>query len=744
MFGFRYPAVIILAFVTAGTLLGYKIGPGESLIFALLLVSAVFLLFTFLMLSDKFFIYALGGFILMASFFGAARKYQYHPPDDISSQVDSDRLLRFFGEVDQWPVVKRHNTLVTCSVDSILVGDTIKSTSGLVLLNILLPTTHFTYGDQISFSGRLLRPSDRGYPGGFDYQRFLFSKGIRGVIYIGSPLQILVHKRQYNILGRSVHSLRLWIQETFRNNLTGIPAALASGFLIGETRDIPQDIYDAFRRTGTLHLLAVSGSNVAIVILIAVLALRFIPMQRYIRLGVLLALIIIFCNLSYNQPSVIRASVMASLVLIAAATYRRLDLNNIIAAAAAILIIFDPGHLFDIGFQLSFAVAWALILFLPQINRLLPDIRISSPLRYFILIVSSSFIASLVASPITAYYFGQTSLITIFSNLIIVPLVSIAVAAIIILLAVNLIFPALTILPGAILDQVLMLIYNLVAKFGSWKMAAIDVGPISAFSVYTVLVGITLGFFALTHMKVRRLLVFYFLSWLAVVMIRGVVSDSKPYNMEVFNRGNSQAIIIHNPPGIVIYHQNQDSRSNHFSEDLLRYLIHRGFPDQSYFIFMAPAYRARQNIDRALADYPDLNFYPLRTVGYEGGPLVYSTADFGDLNGKFDNNRILIKKDCLEIIFDNGQTIIIADKINSLNEYLGYDSTGNKIYLCLSTTLTELRSLCQGNIYHNFYLLPEIPLNRRNKLNDKELKELYRYCRPNLIEIGDNLFLYFN
>jgi hypothetical protein len=159
---------------------------------------------------------------------------------------------------------------------------------------------------------------------------------------------------------------------------------------------------------------------------------------------------------------------------------------------------------------------------------------------------------------------------------------------------------------------------------------------------------------------------------------------------------------------------------------------------------MTPAYRAQQHIDQALADYPDLNFYPLRTAGYEGGPLVYSTANFGNLNGKLDNNRILIKKDCLEIIFDNGQTVIIADKVDSLNEYLRYDSTGNKIYLCLSTTLTELRSLCQGNIYHNFYLLPEIPLNRRNKLNDKEIKELYRYCRPNLIEIGDNLFLDFN
>ena len=342
-------------------------------------------------------------------------KYQSFPADDIGCFVDSGDRLRFFADIEKWPLLKRNKTTLTCRVDSVALDGQVISSSGMILVTIRKETTRFALGDQVSLEGRLTSAGTGPYPQRFDYARYLHHKGIRGTVYINDAARISIPVSRANIFGRAVNDIRSQILKCFHDNLTEIPAALASGFLIGETRNIPEDIYLAFRRTGTLHLLAVSGSNVILVLIVMLFLLRAFPMRPWIRLLILLGVIVVFCHLSYNQPSVVRASIMVSMVLTARVVFRRAELNNIVAATAAILILYDPGNLFDIGFQLSFAVTWALILFLPYLNRLFLKSSMSRPVRYILLIVFSSLIASMIAAPITSYYFGEVSLVTIVS-----------------------------------------------------------------------------------------------------------------------------------------------------------------------------------------------------------------------------------------------------------------------------------------------------------------------------------------
>jgi len=598
MFGFRYPAVILFAGTVIGTLLGREIDFGLPVIVVVFIAAACFLIYGFLRLSPAYYVFPLVMLVMTAAILNANRTYRSFPADDIGRLVSNEERLHFFGKIVKWPVLKRHQTILACRIDSIATGQMIESASGTVLLDINRETTHFALGDQISFSGHLRKPFSGGYPGQFDYARYLHDRGIRGLITVSDPAYVMVLSSQRNLFGKSVKSIRRWITACFQKNLGELPAALASGFLIGETRDIPDEVYRAFRRTGTMHLLAVSGSNVALVLAVIVFLLRYLPLRRTFKICFLLVVIVVFSHLSYNQPSVVRASIMAALIILARASYRRTDMHNVIAAAAVILIFYDPGNLYDIGFQLSFAVTWGLILFLPHINRLIADRKMSKSIRYFLLILFSSLIATIISAPITIYYFGEVSLVTAVSNLLVVPLVSLAVIGIAILLLTNLILPAAAILPGMFLNRLLELILGLVTWFDKWKFAAVGTNIISGEYVLIFLVGITLIIPAISYRFMRKVLAAY-IAGAAGFLLTGIIFASPPplTDIEVHNHGATQTIIINRGEGIVIFYQNGYSRHDSFGDDLIPYLTRRNGPFPRYFVFMEPRYRTERRLD---------------------------------------------------------------------------------------------------------------------------------------------------
>lgn len=693
MFAFRYPAVVILFFVIAGTLLGWQTDPGLHLLGSLLIAALAGLIYTALRFGQKYFIYPLGILILCGSYFGSTQVYQARPPDDIGKLVGHRQPIRFFGEIAKWPVIKRNKTIITCRVDSIVLDSVIMSSTGMIYVNLRRETTSFSLGDKITFSGKLGRPVRGGYPGQFDYDRYLFNKGIRGSVYLTNITSIDLLREQRNIFGKTVNGLRQSILECFRVNLRPIPAALASGFLIGETRDIPEDIYIAFRRTGTLHLLAVSGSNVALVLLVAIYLLRFFPLRRSVTTLLLLIIIIIFSNLSYNQPSVVRASVMACLVLVGRNIYRRTDLNNIIAATAALLILYDPANLFDIGFQLSFAVAWSLILFIPPINSLFKEMRMSTPLRYTILLISCSFIASLISAPITSYYFGQTSLITVFSNLLVVPLVSLTVIGITILLLTHLVLPALAIFPGMLLDRLLVLINKLVSWFSAQEFSALTTPSFPAVYVFVLLGGVILAFLSIRSLRMRRLFVFYSVISLGGWILIGALGSKPESGLEIFNRGADQAIFINEGGGMLIYHRRNESQYDGFNNGLVPYLKSGRSAMPEYIYFMEPRYRTNRRIETFSEKNPEMQIVPADEQNrYKFASLWKSNRD-----SSVTESRITKSISSLPglAIFecDNQRLLIFAENVKVLNSIPAEQPGEIRFYIMFAATDSELEEM---------------------------------------------------
>ena len=668
LFGFRYPAVILLAGVVAGTVIGRLADPGISAPAVAVLAAGLLLVYGFYRLPRRYYFIPLALFVFLGAQLNSYLAFQLHPTDDVGQYAPAGKPIRYFARIVEWPTLKRHRTILTCGIDSIVDTGVTYRASGAIHLLVPQETTRFTLGDQISFTGILRRPQSHGFPGRFDYARYLYNQGIRGTVFLGDQYQILVHASRENSFGVVIGDLRQWILNCFRSRLREVPASLASGFLIGETRHIPDDIYQAFRRTGTMHLLAVSGSNVALVLLAVAFLFRFIRMKPVLRSAALLAVIVIFSHLSYNQPSVIRASVMAALILIARLIYRRIDLNNIIAVAAALLIFLDPGNLYDVGFQLSFAVTWGLILFLPHFNRLFAGMKMPGLITYPLLVACSSVIATVISAPITGYYFGEISLVTVASNLLVVPMVSLAVVGSLILLLTNLIIPAVAMIPGMALDRLLGAIHAVVAWFGRWEFAEVHIGSFSAVYAFLMLGGAILVFSAISYRFMRLLLVVFLLGVGGFVLAARVMSaDETTPRVEIFNLETCRTIIIAQGEGALVYQQLENPGYDAFTHDLLPY-VKEHYPSlPRYFIFVEPAYRTEFHLAEISEEFPNLRIRSLRTVSGETVVSIRPTADTDDDLAGGSSLVVETGPGWVAVQFQDSGGVIFAENLRTLD-----------------------------------------------------------------------------
>lgn len=491
-------------------------------------------------------------------------------PNHITRVAERSQTYQIFGYLSDWPRIKYDRTEIKLSIDSLRVGNQSQKVSGNIMIKLTDTTTILQRGDRLEFFARIYPVVSSGKAVGFDYQRFLNHKNIFGIVYLPTLLDVRIDKTNRYSIFAQVDRLREYINNCFKKTLSKNSAALAGGFLIGDTRDIPVEIYQAFRQSGTLHLLAVSGSNVALVLLFAVLLLRPLNLNRKRRSLVLLLIIFIFALLSYNEPSVLRASVMAALIIGGSLLERRVDLNHIIAVAAVVILIAEPSQLYDVGFQLSFVIAWALIFVLPKIVIYFDKYKNRLWYRWLVFPFLISLIAQIFSTGIIALYFSKVPLISPLANLIVVPLVSLAVVGEMVLLVGYTILPQLGQLLGSLLEFVFIAVKETVAFFGQNSMPAISFANLSVGVTLLYYLILVMATFALVKRSLRRVLLFSLLILVNVSLGYAVVN-------KIYEPSNR--IYLTNLPGgigAVVQQQQTDlvvtsliSRDYHIDEKIL-------------------------------------------------------------------------------------------------------------------------------------------------------------------------------
>lgn len=208
----------------------------------------------------------------------------------------------------------------------------------------------------------------------------------------------------------------------------GSEAALYSAILLGKTDLVSEDLFYDMRRTGTLHLLAVSGLNVGVLVAFLAFLFKLAGIGRKWSIPLLVLLLAAYVALVGPAPSIIRSSLMCLAVAIGFMIDRKtLPLNNLAIAAMAILL-WKPVQILDIGFQLSFSATFAIILAADWIGKTGEEIKkIKIPpwlKKWFLAPIALSLSATIFTMPFIAGNFHQVTFSSALANLPAVPLVS--------------------------------------------------------------------------------------------------------------------------------------------------------------------------------------------------------------------------------------------------------------------------------------------------------------------------------
>ena len=334
----------------------------------------------------------------------------------------TDRQVTLKGYVDSEPDIRETKIQYVIRTKRVASDKSAKESKGRVLLAVPKKdgTPLIGYGREIEVRGELKTPNGVRNPGGFDYRRYLARAGISATIY-ARPEDIAVGStRKGNWLVEAGFKARDRIVRVIGKSLPAQQAGLLSGMLIGYREGLPKEVQQAFSDAGLTHIMAVSGANIAFIAAPLAFIFKRLRVRRRIANAVIIAVLVMFVFVTGFSPSVMRALVMAVAALAGQMLWRESDVLTNLSLAFTVLLAYNPYNLFDAGFQLSFTATSGIILFYKSIRNLL-NFKL---LPAFIADMAAVTLAAQIGvMPVTAWCFNKVSIISIFSNLVVLPVV---------------------------------------------------------------------------------------------------------------------------------------------------------------------------------------------------------------------------------------------------------------------------------------------------------------------------------
>ncbi len=290
-------------------------------------------------------------------------------------------------------------------------------------------------GDEILFTAQPEPFRNSGNPGEWDYARYMRDKGFAAREFL--------YTREWEMTGRRTMTpyllaqrCRLRMLNYYRSlGLEGDTYAFIAAVTLGYKAYLSDDIREAFRASGTAHLLAVSGLHTGVIYLI--LSLLLSPLGNRgkgfrVRQLVIILMLWVYALVAGLSPSVVRAVIMLSLYCLGRLHQVKGFTANTLAAAAFLILVYQPNSLYDISFQLSFGAVFSIIWFQPRIASLVkPKKRV---VTYLWNLATLSLSAQLGLFPLVLYHFGTFPVWFFLSNILMVPLMGIIIYSLVPLL----------------------------------------------------------------------------------------------------------------------------------------------------------------------------------------------------------------------------------------------------------------------------------------------------------------------
>ncbi|MFA6083019.1 ComEC/Rec2 family competence protein [Mucilaginibacter sp.] len=404
--------------------------------------------------------------------------------------------------INSEPKLKGDVVRFTANVKQTIGNGKTEEVSGSVLITIKdnLAKKLF-YGEELLIPAKYSPIEPPFNPGEFNYKNYLANHNIHYQAFLFPKQYVIVKAGEGNPVIAYALQLRQNLVAKLKANMKDTTAiAVASTLILGYKADLGNDILQAYSKTGTIHILSVSGGHVAIIYLLLSWALGFLNGYKHGRVFkaiLIIALIWAYSLLTGFSPAVCRAAVMLSLIITGKTYSRYINTLNILAVSAFAMLLYNPFLITDVGFQLSYLAVAGLIIFQPVVYQWLTlKNKVADKIW---LACSVSIAAQVITFPLSAYYFHQFPVYFLVSNLLIVIPVSIILYSGILLLLLPQMAGVSQAL-GYILEKCILLMNKVLAYIEHAPYASIGKIWLSTFE-YLLLYAITLLVFYFIYNK---------------------------------------------------------------------------------------------------------------------------------------------------------------------------------------------------------------------------------------------------
>lgn len=360
------------------------------------------------------------------------------PSNHITHFTDNHQW-KIVGVVDKNPTTCNNRLRIILRVETLGRDNSSFPVLGKIRVTVIKPFPDIFVGDRLSLIGKIRSFRNFSNPGGFNYRRYMAFKKIWGSAYIHGKRIVILSRNSNPGINTIIEKTRNRISDLIDKTGEGSQQSVLKALIVGDRTGI-ENIREAFNLAGVGHILAISGLHIGIIATASFIF--FQKLLSYIHLflwnawtkkgAAILSLfpVILYGLISGMSPSTQRAVIMVTVFLMTFLFEREQDPMNTLAIAAMIILVAHPPSLFSISFQLSFIAVLSIIYGMSMTyNSRISDRNITKKIWFFkaLKILFSSILVSVFAIlgtlPIVMFYFNQVSLVGVFANLLIIPLI---------------------------------------------------------------------------------------------------------------------------------------------------------------------------------------------------------------------------------------------------------------------------------------------------------------------------------
>jgi len=459
-----------------------------------------------------------------------------------------------------------------------------KKTIGHVLLNIEKDSSPLLFhtGDLVFLKNKFQDIKSSLNPHQFNYKNYLAKQGIYQQVYATKQELLLLDQTSTSFLG-FIAALRLKIQQSLQQyDFSEDELAVMNALLLGQRQEISKELSDNYSKAGAIHILAVSGLHVGIILLILSFVLK--PLER-VNKGKLIKLVLVilflwfFALLAGMSASVTRAVTMFSAIALGQFFNKRNAVEHSLIFSMFIILLWKPLFLFDVGFQLSYTAVFGIIWVQPVLYQLWKP-------TFFIVdkgwqLISVSVSAQLGVLPISLFYFHQFPGLFFISNLIIIPFLGVILGLGLVVLVLSYVSILPVFLEGFYGDVISILnkVVTFVARQEKFLFSEISFSVIKMIFFYLLII---LGFQLFLKLNTKRCFLFLgsILAFQCVFILEKYTIAQKS-ELIVFHKSKNTIIGKRKGSSFVVYHS-MDSLQISSQKLLINYKVGENISSQNY------------------------------------------------------------------------------------------------------------------------------------------------------------------